>query len=113
MSLTSENVPPSNPPKKSAEKPKVKKKAKPINLDDSDPDDYELDNNDFEQELINKQKNKMKIPRNNRGRIVYDDDEEEEEEEEEDYINTKKNNRNISSAAKNRAVSQNKNKINK
>ena len=111
MSLISENVPPSNPPKKSAEKPKVKKKAKPINLDDSDPDDYELDNDDFEQELINKQKNKMKIPRNNRGRIIYDDDDEEEEEE--DYINTKKNNRNISSAAKNRAVSQNKNKINK
>jgi hypothetical protein len=26
MSLISENVPPSNPPKKSAEKPKVKKK---------------------------------------------------------------------------------------
>ena len=92
MSLILENIPPSNPPKKSAVEPKSKIKAKPIDLDYSDPDEYELDNEDFEQELINKQKNKMKIPRNNRGRIVYDDDdeEEEEEEEEEDYIYKKK-----------------------
>ena len=68
MSLILENIPPSNPPKKSAVKPKSKIKAKPIDLDYSDPDEYELDNEDFEQELINKQKNKMKIPRNNRGR---------------------------------------------
>ena len=113
MSLILENIPPSNPPKKSAVKPKSKIKAKPIDLDYSDPDEYELDNEDFEQELINKQKNKMKIPRNNRGRLVYDDDEEEEEEEEDEEIITTKKKRNISSANKNRAVSQNKKKINK
>ncbi len=55
MSIISENIPPSNPPKKTIEKSKVKKKAKPVDFDDdSEPDDYELDNEDFEKELLKK-----------------------------------------------------------
>ena len=79
MSNTYEKIP-SNPPKKV-----IKKKVQPVYDDydneNDDIDDYEEDPGDFEQELLNQQKSKMKIPRYLNQNNYNDDDEDDYENE--------------------------------
>ena len=56
--LNNNEIIPSNPPRK-----KIQKKVQPVYDDDEFINDYEDDVGDFEQELLNQQKNKLKIPR--------------------------------------------------
>ena len=69
--LNNNEIIPSNPPRKI-----TKKKAEPVYDDDDFINDYENDIGDFEQELINKQKNKLKIPRSLNQNELDNDDEE-------------------------------------